>query len=274
MLYPDVPTAIRIYRDNVPPGPSPSDQLIGSTEARVAGPGVVHGLIVDGTGSETFQVLRRESGGGLRVVKDFLLRPARRWLDSHQGAFLFSDTLDSGYSPPTYVGRGVIGGVVTTSAPLTNEAQVGSDPIAAITYTGSKFPNDAQGRCDSLFTMSWNAVPGAAGYWIQAFQYRQATSAELIRSSVPAPMYLNLSSDLFVGYVAAPATQYKLGGPGALVLTQRTPICGRQYQVRISAVDALGRLVGYSYGDTATAQGATTYERYPSGSVVVQPQDR
>ncbi|OGF04955.1 MAG: hypothetical protein A2W00_08150 [Candidatus Eisenbacteria bacterium RBG_16_71_46] len=274
ILFPDTPILLRTYQDAPPPGPSSADVFLGSSEVRLAGPGIVHGLIIDGTAAESYRVMRRESGGGLRAVKDYLLQPARRWLDSHYEAYAFNDTLNSGFSPPTYVGQGVVAGAITASAPLTNEAQMGSDPIANITYTGTRFPANAQGRCDSLFTMQWTAVPGAAGYWIQAFQFRQAGIDEVIRASAPGPMYLNLSRDLFVGYVAAPATTYKLGGPGALVLTQRTPMCGRPYRVRISAVDALGRLLAFTYGDSSFAQGATTYRLYASGSVVVQPQDR
>ena len=261
IVYPDAPVTVETWTDYLPDGPGPEDTLLTTEQVRVA-PGTLHGLILDGTPASGYQVLRRESGGGYAQLKDYVLNPVVRFLDSQWEAYTFDDAQPSDFSPPSYVGRGLVSGVVTPTSPLTNVSELVSPDIAAIQYTGEAFPRD------SNITMSWQAVPGAAGYWIQVYQYKGGSEAELL-AAAPAP-FLPLSvRDYFVGYVAAPATEYKLGEPGALVLTRRTLLNSVEYLVRISAVNDQGELIGFSYGDWQYIRAVGTYRRYRLGAFKV-----
>ena len=78
--------------------------------------------------------------------------------------FAFSDPNPATDSLKAYLGRSVMMGVSSSSSQLTNRAQAKSTgTITQIIYTGEPSPPD------SLFRMSWNAVPGAAGYWIHIY---------------------------------------------------------------------------------------------------------
>src|SRR5262249_29657136 len=116
----DLPTRIFTFLDRPPLGGGAEDTLISIDLAYPVGPGAIDGLVIDGTPATGYEVLRQESTGGYAQLKDFMLRPAVRWLDTGNEAYRFTDTAPAGASPYTYVGRGVVGGVVTTASPLTN----------------------------------------------------------------------------------------------------------------------------------------------------------
>jgi len=217
------------------------------------GPGAVSGLIADSTAASTYQVLRRESGGGFRVAHDYVLNPKRRWIDTGWEAYAFTDPIPSSYRPPTYLGRGLFSDQVTRASPLTNRGTLTSSFVDTLrfNYQGQiedkDLPDSTYTPPDSVFGLHWAQVAGADGYWIQIYQFT-GNASEQIRSSLPASLYLGNSRDFFVGFVAAPADSYRLGESGAIVLTRRTIINHQDYLARITAVNASGQLLAHSYG--------------------------
>jgi hypothetical protein len=118
--------------------------------------------------------------------------------------------------------------------------------------------------------MKWAPVTGATGYWLQVYQNKGGPESR-IRSALPAPFARPDTRDFFVAYVAAPADSYKIGQPGALVLTRRILLTGIEYLVRVSAVNAEGRLIAYTYGDQDIAPGEDSYRVFSLGGARVQP---
>lgn len=264
IVYPDAPITIEIWADNGPTGPDPTDVQTGTTQARLLSPGALHGVIFDGTPASGYQVLRRESNGGLLPLKDFVLRPERRFLDSQWEFYSFEDPAPSGYTPASYVGRGVVSEAVTPSSPLTNPGVTTGSTIDTIQYLGNRSPTD------TLITMKWSEVPGAVGYWLQVYQNKGGPESR-IRTALPAPFARPDTRDFFVGYVTAPADSYKIGLPGALVLTRRILLTGSEYLVRVSAVNAEGRMIAYTYGDQDIAPGEDSYRLFSLGAARVLP---
>jgi len=264
VVYPDLPITVETFKDLLPDGPDAGDSLV-SSEPRFVAQGTLHGVIVDGTAATGYRVLRREANGGYAQLKDYVLSPVARFLDSHWELYAFADGAPSGFDPPSYVGRGVVSGTVTPLSPLTNVGQVlypDTDP--GIVYTANQTPPDTN------ITMSWQEVPGAAGYWIQIYQFMGNAEQQLL-SAQPAPFVLSEVRNLFVGYVPAPASSYKLYEPGAQVLFQRGLLMDVEYFVRISAVDGAGELLAFTYGDYSYLRTSGWYQRYRLGAVVVRP---
>jgi hypothetical protein len=271
VVYPDAPVLARIYSDGGEPGPGVDlerpdllDTLRDSVEVRQSTPGTLHGIVFDGTPASAYQVLRRESNGGLFPLKDYLLPPNRRFLDSQWELYAFQDPTPSGYSPASYIGRGLVSGAVSRTSPLTNlGVTIGSD-VSNLAYTGDRAPTD------TLITMRWVPVPEAVGYWIQVYQFR-GNAEERLLSATPAPFVLGPTRDFFVAWVPAPADSYKIGRPGAMVLTRRVLLSGAEYFVRVSAVSAEGRLVAFTYGDLDEVRGRGTYRLFRLGAARVAP---
>jgi hypothetical protein len=213
-------------------------------------PGITLGMLMDGTASSEFEMMRRQSSGSYADIKDFMLTPLDRWLPGQWAAYLFFDGSSSSYSPPTYLGRGKIAGVVTPNSPLTNEAVLMSAPVGTVTYTGAQFPPD------TLVTMSWNRVPGAVRYWMQIFTFRNDVRDidELFPIGTRTPIAVGKVKNYFVGYIDAPATSYKLGDPGARVFTSTPLLHNNPYRVRIAAVSDDGRLLAITDGVPQVSQ--------------------
>jgi hypothetical protein len=118
--------------------------------------------------------------------------------------------------------------------------------------------------------MSWQEVPGAAGYWIQIYQF-MGGSPEKLLSAQPAPFVVSDARNFFIGYVPAPAGSYTLHQPGALVLFQRGLILRSEYMVRVSAVNDQGQLIAYTHGDYGYLRSTGSYLRYRLGAILVTP---
>jgi len=163
-----------------------------------------------------------------------------------------------------------VGGQVTQQSPLTNFSDVTSpgvttmyfryvpsncpscDPQIDLEGLNQSFPHDSVYQpVDSLFALRWTQVAGAAGYWIQVYQ-PVGNVLDRLRAARPSPIFLDASRDFFVGYVPAPADSYKIGSPGALVVTRKTTLNNTEYLVRVAAVNADGELIGFLYGDTTS----------------------
>lgn len=248
MVWPDLPNEVRYYADLGTPGPSEADTLLGTELVYRSGPGAVQSMLMDGGNSSGFEFFRRSSNGGFEPMRDYVVNSPRKWLDSQWELYELTDAHPSGYAPPTYMARGLLAGATTKNSPLTNPAQLAGATTRSLVYSGNLFP----ARSDTNFTMSWGAVPGAAGYWVHVYQFRSdATTNEAISSGTPSPVWNGKVRDQFVGYVTAPLTTYKLGtnDPGVRVLTYKPPISGQVYLVRVSAVDANGQVVATSGTD-------------------------
>src|SRR5262249_20170129 len=131
--YPNSVLGFNVYDDkDASGGYTINDTLYVTRDTSVHAPNSLYGLIVDSTAASGYQVFRREANGALRRLNDFVLAPERRWLDTGWKAYRFRDSTRSGYQPPTYIGRGVVGGGVTTRSPLTNFTQLTNPGIAPI----------------------------------------------------------------------------------------------------------------------------------------------
>lgn len=266
LIHPDYPTQLFNFTDIAPIGVGPEDQLIDVTDRYAHGPGVLDGIIMDGTTASSYQLLRRQPGGGYAPLKDFTLRPTVRWLESQSEVYEFLDTEPfDGFLPATYLGRGLVSGTITPGSPLTNVGLMNPVSITPIRYSGNRFPTD------SLFTVSWGPIPGATGYWIQVYQYLAATPDQKVLSSAPAPLALGQIRDFFIAYVSAPDTSYKLAGPNGQMFARKTILTGSDYNVRVAAVSGEGNLIGFTFGDLDTLRTSTNYSLYARGAVKVSP---
>jgi hypothetical protein len=279
-IWGDAPPAGPFREQNcnrILPGASVPDSLITTAVYRRAPASSVVGMIIDGTAAGEYQILRREEGGGFRPFQDFTIFPLRRWLPQQWEVYRFTDSSPSRFQPATYLGRGLVGGRVTQDVPLTNPGMPQNTPIGDIAYTGLCNPSD------SLFRMTWSAVPGALRYWIHVYRFSQPPSAEgLLASSLPGPVVDILPGDVLVAYVdtthdagggvVPPATDYKLGDHArsdVAILAERGMTYG-EYLVRITAVDSLGRILAYTRGDYNLLPGESgTYLLFKRGAAVV-----
>jgi hypothetical protein len=245
IVYPDLPVTIQtwyIYEPYEEPGPM--DWHV-TSDVHYFTPGTIHGVIMDGTAASGYQVLRREANGGYLRLKDFVLHPVFRFLDSQWESYAFADSRPAGFRPPTYLGRGVVAGQITPASPLTNAAELAMSDVADLHYASNPVYREP---ADSNITMKWEPVEGAAGYWMQVYQFKGGKLAKWY-SSQPAPFVISDVRNYFVGFVPAPADSHKIGLPGALVLTQRPLLTGGEYLVRVAAVDARGEMIAVTHGD-------------------------
>ena len=248
ILYPDLPVAMQTWLNYEPYDEAGSEDQYVTSDVHYFAPGTIHGVIMDGTAASGYQVLRRETGGGYLRLKDFVLNPVVRFLDSQWETYTFADSRPAGYSPPTYLGRGVVAGQVTPASPLTNAAELTASGVADLHYASNPI---YRVPADSNITIKWEPVEGAAGYWMQVYQFKGGKLAKWY-SSQPAPFVSTDARNYFVGYVAAPADSHKIGIPGALVLTQRPLLTGGEYLVRVAAVNSRGELIAVTHGDPET----------------------
>jgi hypothetical protein len=269
IVHADAPLTLDSLADKVPVGiRGPEDSLVWTRTFEFA-PGTLHGMIIDSTAASAYQVLRREGNGGFARLKDYVLNPVVRLLETRWEVYTFDDAHPSGFRPPTYVGRGVVAGGVTRSSPLTNAGELRVETVPALRYTGLPFPPD------SNIAMSWDAVAGAAGYWVQIYQHGGGVvEAERQVAAQPAPLATRYVRNSFVGFMPPGVTSYQLGEPlppGAKVLTMRPLINGREYFVRVAAVNGRGEMIAFTYGDYWFLGGITGYKRYRMGAARVQP---
>ncbi len=159
------------------------DSLISTQLIYPTGAGAFHGVIVSTSAADSFNVLRRERNGGLRSFLPNPLAPFRQWLDGGATVYAVTDPAPSGAMPARYIGQGLLHGAVRAQSPLTNEAAVSVDSVGDI-QTFLTVPSQK----DSLFTIKWLPVPGAAGYWVQVFTYApQASDMDKLLAGAPAP---------------------------------------------------------------------------------------
>ncbi len=248
-----------IFNDVPPPGPDPNDTFTFTDSAGFGGPpGSVLGVIIDHTPASSWQVLRREPGGGLKPAFDFLVEPSVRFVEHEWDVTTFLDPAPSGYAPPTYIGRGEVQGAITSASPLTNESAVEDSALQVISIAS-----------DSLRTISWNEVPGAVGYYVQVYQFSGGASAALT-NAMSLPLALASVRNALVVYEPADP-----GQPPDMLLTRyiyppqitHPPAVKSDYLVRITAVNANGTVIGMTRGDPAFVYVSTSdYGLFSSGA--------
>jgi hypothetical protein len=265
-VWREIPNPIYVYHRGQPDANPPvPNTLLDSVYVPTPVPGQIHGVIRDSTVADGYQVYRREANGGARQLFDFDATPTKRWVDRGWEIFHFTDP-DSVVPTHTYLGRGLVGGRATVGSPLTNEASDVVRSVQNVHYTGLVGGNDSGGNpipVDSLFTMEWEAVPGASAYYIHVYQwaFNLTRVEDQVASGAPAPLFIGRSHDILVAYMpspdplALPPTRFSLKmpqpnerPPQARVMTCRLTRFGQDYLVRIAAVDALGQLIAYTYG--------------------------
>jgi hypothetical protein len=260
VLWYDPPVVVSEYADATePPGPDqnpfcpnsifpdPGDPVVRVQTFRFNPAGSINLTILDHTSATAFRPMRREANGGYRSLLDFSLPPTRKWLENQWELYSFSDSRPSGFEPPTYVARGSVAGLQSSSSTLTNQAELRLAVPDSILYTGRCLP------CDSLFTLRWNAVPGAFRYWLHVYQIASgANETELVESTRPSPINEIRPRDLLLAYVGDSVTSYKLGDYARhdiVRLVERKPAYNQAYRVRIAAIDSLGELIAITRGD-------------------------
>jgi hypothetical protein len=265
IVTPDIPVPYEVYLDAKNDGLTEDDSLdvLSPYDFYASGPGAVIGTIFDSTLASAYQVLRREANGGYRLAQDFSQHPVRKWLDTEWEAYTFVDPAPSGFQPPTYLGRGILSGVVTAESPLTNAAMTASGGIADLKfdYQGLYTTIDLRSGIDTYnpldsanISVKWTPVAGAAGYWISVFESKTTGSAaELLGNTLPAPIPLKKLRHFLLAYVSAPASSYiafPTAGETADFIVTSHPIVNKQYyRLRITAVGPDGAILGYTMGD-------------------------
>lgn len=248
VVWPDVPVEVEETWSSF------RDSLV--YDAYRTGFGAMQGVIVDYVQSTGYQLFRQEEGGGYRQFADFAVRAARRWADRSyyagpQGVqvlnpgqlFAFADRGPNSLALKAYVARGVISGLSSTTSPLTNRGSTpDSTTIPPLLYTGVIAPPD------SLIPMSWEAISGAASYWVHIYQKRADINSadDAIGIAQPSPVAQGQVRDLFLGHFPGAITAYKLGDPppaGSRILVYRVLPGLQEVLVRVSAVDAEGRMI-------------------------------
>jgi hypothetical protein len=273
LVWADQPTFAYVYGDIAPADPDSTDTLQTAQPYQRWSPSTLHGLILDHTQADAFQMFRREGGGGVRQFVTYTAPKTRQWLQSEYEAYHFVDPAPSSYAPATYVARGVVEGVVNKQSPLTNLATVYPAP-ANITAKAVWWENSdpakgpifaSLGHVISKIKLKWDPVPGAARYLVQVYEFRadMRSDQERILSGTPAPMYDGASTDLFIGYVPANVNFMFIGDSTRTDITtfQIKPMVPKNpYLVRIAALDANGHLLAVTQGDTNPIQAFTNGE--------------
>lgn len=269
MLWADTPVPVTTWSDvGNPPGPSQDDVIVGVEQRYLHGPGSVHSMLIDGSPANGFQVMRRAQNGGFEQLRDFVVQPTRKWIDTQYEAYRIVDPTPSGFAPASYIARGLVAGAVTDASPLSNEAQLTQPSVpASVLFTAPVFT-----RGDSLIQLAWSPVAGAAGYWLHVYQYRpDATNEDRLAAAAPRPVFDGPVRDHLIAFVDAATTSYRMGvSTDGIVLAYEPALIGRQYEVRITAVAANGELLAYTAGSTRTVLVSDEiYLQFPSGAVSV-----
>jgi hypothetical protein len=265
----DQPTTGFVYKDSAPADPDTTDPLLTTLTFERYSPNVIHGMIIDNTEANAFQMFRREPGGGVRKFTNYNAPRTRQWMPSQYEAYHFVDIAPSNFQPSTYIARGIVAGVVNPQSPLTNLATINPAPLVNIRLKaiwwnkkvtdiadGPIFRN-SNGTITPKIKLSWNDVPGAARYLVQVFEYRGdlRTNDERILSGTPAPFYDGQATEDFMGFVPGGVDQMFVGDstlaapPGVAVFQIKPFATGVPLIVRMAALDNSGRMIGLTLGD-------------------------
>ena len=243
------------FSDREPAGPSPGDTLASTELALLGIEGVVEGLVFDSTQASGYQVFHRESNGGLLQLFDYDLLPKQRWLDTQWEKYSW---VDQRIEPdPVYQARGLVAGAASAGSPISNAASSPFGTFAEIYDIPITFPQPTN---DTVLVITWPQVPGAAGYFVQAYEFRadfnRSHSLEVtVAQGAPRPINDGQVSDALLSYVSE-GTQCGVGPVGEHLLAGRGISKSAAQVVRVTAIDCAGRLLGFSSGEA----GMVTFE--------------
>ncbi|HEY2955537.1 MAG TPA: hypothetical protein VGK89_09865 [Candidatus Eisenbacteria bacterium] len=271
--FKNLPNPIFLYREykpidpTHPAGPSPGDTLYAVEPAFEGDTTWVRGVVFDSTAADAYQIWKGEGSGGIDQLYDYFVLPSRRWLDTGWEKYSFVDENASAAASDRYSARGVVGGVVTVNAPVTNTAPSPLQTAASL----YNIPVNFTGSNDSTLVFTFPAVPSAAGYFIHFYRGRSdSRGSDQFTSGAPAPIWDGRSSDLLLVYVPETGRPCALGPDGESFLTLRGPagIAGG-FLIRISALDCQGRFIAYTLGDPVwIADDISNYRVFYYGSYV------
>ena len=276
VVYPDKTNERSYYLDLPPPGPDPNDPLDRVQVYRYGTDQTAHGVILDGTAANGYQVLRVENGGGLRVLKDFTSGCCSAG-STRAGSSTPSTTTTSSAQRAASVQRGVVSGVISGSSPITGISTITDTSVADIHVSivyGNRGLIPPEPYIDSLFTLQWAPVPGAASYILDVYQLRGDLRSEDERalSGVAAPLYFGKTNDIYIVLLPPTVTRYKLGDTVGTTQTRTQTFYGRVYAARVTALDARGKMIGFSHGDQRLGPGGDgEYSLYSLGAIEVSP---
>ncbi len=247
MIWPDAPTTAYYYTDLGPTDPDPTDHLDRVETPRRYPPGTIQGMVFDQTNADRFQIFRREANGGVRQFANVTAQRTRQDLISQFDVFHWFDTAPSSYSPPTYIGRGLINDVANQSSPLTNPVQLAprnlfNMNLAAVWWSNTD-PTKGPAFPIPRIKLHWTPVPGAAFYLLHVYDFRSDIRGldERILSGTPTPFYDGQATDYLLASVA-PTVSLLFVNMGILGVNKPNVM------VRISAIDSQGQLIGISAG--------------------------
>jgi hypothetical protein len=278
LAWRDAPVSLEVWYDNPlgpigpddPAGDTKYDSLVGYTSRSWKDPSVIYTVLLEATPATGFQFYRRADGGNLEPLADYAVAPTIKWLSSGWEMYEFDDKHPSAYLPSTYVARGLLDGKVTTRSPLTNDALAGpARPTPSIVLTWA--PRWTGTGADSVLVappdsvLGFAPVPGAAGYWLDIYQFKNsATDAEKYASGGPNPVLTGNVQHYHLEYggaavssIAFPVsgagwTAHFLNAAGATiptdVQTDQIMLKGQPYYVRLTAVDAHGNVLAWMAG--------------------------
>jgi hypothetical protein len=236
IVYPDLPVAVQLWKLRRTNCDECVDTLMSTSPVYVTGPGGINGMILDGTAASSYEILRRELNGGYAPLYDYVLNPSLRFPQSGWKLFAWQDRRPSGFDPPTYLGRGVVSGVVTTTTPLTNVA-VDHEVVVENIFLVS----------DSLRSIGYTPVTSATGYIAQVYEMKNGYEDAALFNAAPAPIASQDHRDFLVDWL--PATDGIIDNSQVKHLLKFGFIPGAFYALRMAAVDGQGRLVGFSSGE-------------------------
>jgi hypothetical protein len=238
------------FSDREPAGPSPGDTLASTELALLGTEGVVEGLVFDSTQASRYQVFHRESNGGLRQLFDYDLLPKQRWLDTQWEKYSW---VDQRIEPdPGYEARGLVGGTASAGSPISNAASSPFESFGEIYAIPITFPEPLN---DTVLVVSWPSVPGAAGYFLHAYEFRADFNRThqlniTVAQGAPRPINDGQVSDALLSYISE-GTQCGVGPVGEHLLAGRGISKSSAQIVRVTAIDCSGRLLGFSPGEAA-----------------------
>jgi hypothetical protein len=225
--------------------------------------GTIFGQIFDNTNASGYQVYRREPGGGLDRLFDFVVGAAHKWLDTGWEYYTFTDFDTSYGASASYQARGLFDGIATSRSPLTNPSTTSrNDTIWVIDVAADTLPRD------SALTIMWSGVRNAAHYIIDVFTLRPdaRTLEEQVQWGAPAPVSSGRVRDMYVASVPSDGQIglhfYRVGEPGPTEFTHHRMFSSSTnrngdrvhtaisfpWWTRVSAIDAQGRMIGTSLG--------------------------
>ncbi len=202
------------------------------------GPGVVRSATIDASPANEMQVFRVGADGNVQPLFDFLLPPSLRFIGSGLDLYEFVDRTPA--PPATYMGRGVVDGVVSPVSPVSNPIRVSGTIDESLDFL--VVPKLFAG--DSVLKIRYSEDSRAAFYLVEVndagpvLGNGSSFSAERRARAIPSPLQPGtrpLSSEFAV---VPPGV-----GAAGVEVTISSRVWPLSFYIRVSAFDADGRMV-------------------------------